>query len=138
MLFSSIVFLFYFLPVVFLLYYALSFSRMLQNILLLIASLVFYAWGEPSYVFLMIGSILLNSGVGRLVQKWKGKKQKAALTVAIVANVAVLFVFKYLGFVLKNFGITDTSVSNLPLPIGISFFTFQALSYVVDVYRGRT
>lgn len=138
MLFSSIVFLFYFLPIVFLLYYALSFSRMLQNILLLLASLVFYAWGEPKYVFLMIGSILLNSGMGWLVQRWKGKKQKAALAVTIVLNVAVLFVFKYLGFVLKNFGITDTPVSNLPLPIGISFFTFQALSYVVDVYWGRT
>lgn len=138
MLFSSIVFLFYFLPIVFLLYYALSFSRMLQNILLLLASLVFYAWGEPKYVFLMIGSILFNSGMGWLVQKWKGRKQKAALAVTVVMNVAVLFVFKYLGFVLKNFGITDTPVSNLPLPIGISFFTFQALSYVVDVYWGRT
>lgn len=138
MLFSSIVFLFYFLPIVFLLYYAFSFSRMLQNILLLLASLVFYAWGEPKYVFLMIGSILFNSGMGWLVQKWKGRKQKAALAATVVMNVAVLFVFKYLGFVLKNFGIMDTPVSNLPLPIGISFFTFQALSYVVDVYWGRT
>ena len=70
MLFSSIVFLVYFFPVVFLLYYVFSFSRMLQNILLLVASLVFYAWGEPVYVFLMMGSILFNSCMGWLVQKW--------------------------------------------------------------------
>lgn len=138
MLFSSIVFVFYFLPVVFLLYYAFSFSRMLQNILLLVASLIFYAWGEPVYVFLMIGSILFNSCMGWLVEKLEGKKKKVVLIIAITGNVLVLFLFKYLAFVLETVGITDTPVSNLPLPIGISFFTFQALSYVVDVYWGRT
>lgn len=138
MLFSSVVFLFYFLPVVFLLYYCFSFSRKLQNIILLIASLVFYAWGEPVYVFLMIGSILFNSGTGYLVGKWEGTKKKVALWSTIVINIAVLFVFKYLGFVLKSISFSGAGEFNLPLPIGISFFTFQALSYVVDVYWGYT
>lgn len=136
MLFSSIVFLFYFFPAVLLLYYIFSFSRMLQNILLLLASLVFYAWGEPVYVFLMIGSILFNSAMGYLVGKWEGTKKKAALCVAVVINIGVLFAFKYLGFVLKSFGLPGAENFNLSLPIGISFFTFQALSYVVDVYWG--
>ncbi|MDD6305447.1 MAG: MBOAT family protein [Clostridiales bacterium] len=138
MLFSSIVFLCYFFPVVFLLYYVFSFSRMIQNIILLIASLIFYAWGEPVYVFLMIGSIIVNSGVGYLVGKWEGIKKKVILWIDIVANIAVLFVFKYLGFVLESLEIMKVGELNLPLPIGISFFTFQALSYVVDVYWGTT
>ena len=142
MLFSSIVFLFYFFPAVFILYYLLSFSRMLQNILLLIASLVFYACGEPVYVLLMIGSIIFNSFMGYFVQ-WQKKIRikKAALVVTVAANLSVLFVFKYLGFVMKS--VSSASGIDVPeigiiLPIGISFFTFQALSYVVDVYRGTT
>ncbi len=141
MLFSSIVFLFYFLPIVFLLYYAVSFSRMLQNIVLLLASLVFYAWGEPVYVLIMIGSIILNSFFGWRVERTTGRTKKSYLIIAIIANISVLFVFKYLGFVLKNIGLgsnEESWIMNLSLPIGISFFTFQALSYVVDVYRGTT
>lgn len=141
MLFSSIVFLFYFFPVIFLLYYAFSFSRMLQNVWLLIASLVFYAWGEPVYVFLMIGSILFNSFMGWMVSRLEGTKKKLVLWLAVAVNIAVLFVFKYLAFVLKSFGLFASGLIpefQLPLPIGISFFTFQALSYVVDVYRGTT
>ena len=141
MLFSSIVFLFYFLPIVFLLYYAVSFSRMLQNIVLLLASLVFYAWGEPVYVLIMIGSIILNSFFGWRVERTTGRTKKSYLIIAIIANISVLFVFKYLGFVLKNTGLgsnEESWIMNLSLPIGISFFTFQALSYVVDVYRGTT
>ena len=137
MLFSSVVFLFYFFPIVFLLYYLFSFSRTLQNVLLLCASLVFYAWGEPVYVFLMIGSIVFNSLMGWLVGKQDGKSKKIWLWVTIAVNIAVLFVFKYLGFVLETLGLEELGV-DLPLPIGISFFTFQALSYVVDVYRGTT
>ncbi len=142
MLFSSIVFLFYFLPIVFILYYLLAFSRMLQNILLLIASLIFYAWGEPVYVFLMLASIIFNSIMGYLVERpKKASGKKIALVVDIVVNLLVLFVFKYLGFVLKSIGLAanlDFSEFQLSLPIGISFFTFQALSYVIDVYRGTT
>lgn len=142
MLFSSIVFLFYFFPAVFILYYAFSFSRTLQNVLLLAASLVFYAWGESVYVFLMIGSILFNSLMGYLVGKRQGGgMKKCLLWIAVAGNLGVLFVFKYLVFVLQTIGGftgMDFSGMELPLPIGISFFTFQALSYVVDVYRGTT
>lgn len=137
MLFSSIVFLFYFFPIVLLLYYVLSFSRMLQNILLLLASLLFYAWGEPFYVFLMIGSIMFNSVMGYLVESQTGKKKKAIMFIDVIVNMAVLFVFKYLGFVMKSMGFNADDFT-ISLPIGISFFTFQALSYVVDVYRGTT
>lgn len=141
MLFSSIIFLFYFLPIVFVLYYILSFSRMLQNVWLLLASLLFYAWGEPVYVFLMIGSILFNSLMGVLVEKSSGAKKKAILVGTAAVNIGVLFVYKYLTFVLKTAGVFAAGLLSefeLPLPIGISFFTFQALSYVVDVYRGTT
>lgn len=137
MLFSSIVFLFYFFPTVLLLYYIFSFSRTLQNALLLCASLLFYAWGEPVYVFLMIASIVFNWGMGWITEHKTGKKRKFWLWLAVSVNLASLFVFKYLGFVLGIFGVEETSFS-LPLPIGISFFTFQALSYVVDVYFEKT
>ena len=96
MLFSSIVFLFYFFPIVFLLYYAFSFSRTLQNVLLLIASLVFYAWGEPVYVFLMMGSIVFNTLMGWLVGRKDGTGKKVWLWIAVAGNISVLFVFKYL------------------------------------------
>lgn len=141
MLFSSVVFLFYFFPAVFLLYYLFSFSRVLQNILLLVASFLFYAWGEPKYVFLMITSILFNSMFGWLVERQQREGiKRVLLCFAVAVNIAVLFVFKYLGFVLSNIGffVKGTPQVNLPLPIGISFFTFQAISYVVDVYRGTT
>ncbi len=141
MLFSSIVFLFYFFPVVFVLYYLFSFSRTLQNVWLLISSLFFYAWGEPVYVFLMIASILFNSLIGYMVERQNVPWIKSGLLILSVAgNLAVLFVFKYLKFILGMVmpSTLDTLGLDLPLPIGISFFTFQALSYVVDVYRGTT
>ena len=139
MLFSSIVFLFYFFPAVLVLYYALSFSRYLQNILLLIASLVFYAWGEPVNVLLMLLSIVFNSLMGYLVQRCQGQVKKGFLVLTVACNLGLLFVYKYLGFVLDNLGITQGVLGSFrpALPIGISFFTFQALSYVVDVYRGQ-
>lgn len=133
MLFSSIVFLFIFLPAVLLLYYIFSFSRQCQNIILLLSSLLFYAWGEPVYVFLMLASIAVNSIVALLLEKSdKNKTRKLLVVSSIVFNIGLLFVFKYLGFVLSTVGINSI---NLPLPIGISFFTFQAMSYVIDVYR---
>ena len=138
MLFSSIVFLFYFFPAVLVLYYALSFSRKLQNVLLLLASLVFYAWGEPVNVLLMIFSIVFNSAMGYLVQYCGGRVKKGFLVLTVACNLGILFVFKYLGFVLDNLGITQGALGAFrpALPIGISFFTFQAMSYVIDVYRG--
>lgn len=139
MLFSSIVFLFYFFPAVLVLYYALSFSCYLQNILLLVASLVFYAWGEPVNVLLMLFSIVFNSLMGYLVQRCHGRAKKGLLVLTVACNLGILFVFKYLGFVLDTLGITQGTLGSFRpvLPIGISFFTFQALSYVVDVYRGQ-
>lgn len=139
MLFSSIVFLFYFFPAVLVLYYALSFSRSLQNILLLVASLVFYAWGEPVNVLLMLFSIVFNSLMGCLVQHCQGQVKKGFLVLTVACNLGLLFVFKYLGFLLDTLGITRGALGSFrpALPIGISFFTFQALSYVVDVYRGQ-
>lgn len=137
MLFSSVVFLFYFFPIVFLLYYVLSFSRTMQNILLLISSIIFYAWGEPVYVVLMLASIVFNSIMGWLVEKSAGSYKKIFLWCTVIGNLVVLFVFKYLNFVLQTIGLANVGF-DLPLPIGISFFTFQALSYVVDVYMGKT
>ncbi len=140
MLFSSVVFLFIFFPVVLILYYSFSFSRMLQNILLLSASLIFYAWGEPVYVLLMLASIAFNALIAILIEKSEERKtRKVLLAITIIANLLTLFVFKYLGFVMRTVntsGLFHIEPVELPLPIGISFFTFQALSYVVDVYRG--
>lgn len=144
MLFSSIPFLFYFLPIVLIGNYIFSFSRLAQNIWLFIASILFYAWGEPKYVLIMLGSILINSVLGKIIQKNRNNKQKAKilLILACIINIGVLFVFKYLNFMIQNindvFGKQMITQTNIALPIGISFFTFQALSYVIDVYRGKT
>lgn len=141
MLFSSIVFICFFLPIVLIGNYALSFSRTAQNVLLLIASLFFYAWGEPVYVLIMIFSILLNYCFSLLVDKFDGQKQKqkTVVVISVIANLGILFVFKYAGFVIRNLnlllGENLIPEPQLALPIGISFFTFQALSYVIDVYR---
>jgi len=139
--FSSLFFLFYFLPVTLALYFVCSFSRTLQNIWLLIASLLFYAWGEPLFVLVMLLSIIANYGFGIWVDKWRESKETAynIISLAVVFNIGILFVYKYLGFVVDNInylvGFKLFSFSSPPLPLGISFFTFQALSYVIDVYR---
>jgi len=138
MLFSSVTFLYYFLPAVLLLYYAVPYK--LKNAVLLLASLVFYAWGEPVYVFLMLASITCGYVLGRLIEKHRGEKQaKTWLIVSVVFNLALLGFFKYTDFFISNFNAaTGLSVPllNVILPIGISFYTFQILSYTVDVYRG--
>ena len=138
MLFSSIVFLFFFFPVVFLVYYALSFSRLCQNIWLFAASLLFYAWGEPVYVLVMILSIIVNCFCGLKIGAAEEHKRKRALFWGVFVNLALLGVFKYTGFFTENvnaiFGL-QVEVKHLPLPIGISFYTFQSISYLVDIYR---
>lgn len=137
MVFSSAVFLFLFLPVVLLLYFLVRDIEK-KNTILLIFSLVFYAWGEPVYIFLLFGSIVLNWAFGRLVVPGR-KDRKRFLVLSIIVNISLLFVFKYLGFVANNLNLligTNFSIS-IALPIGISFFTFQAMSYVIDVYRGN-
>ena len=142
MIFSSPVFLLCFLPVVMLLYYLpLRRHRGGQNILLLIASLLFYAWGEKWFVLVMMGSIVLNWLLGLWVGHCKSNGQPTRLPVAlaVVVNLVLLFVFKYLTFVLTNLNLLGFQfmIPVIELPIGISFFTFQALSYVLDVARGR-
>ena len=140
MLFSSIVFLFTFLPIVLILYYVLP--AVCRNSVLLLASLVFYAWGEPVYIFLMILSILFNyiSGLD-IARNLKSKKRaKASLTFNVIVNIAILGFFKYEGFVLDSLNhILPVHIKYhaLALPIGISFYTFQILSYIIDVYRGK-
>ncbi|PXV88310.1 alginate O-acetyltransferase complex protein AlgI [Lachnotalea glycerini] len=138
MIFSSLSFLFYFFPIVLTLYYLFYFSKTLKNALLLISSLLFYTWGEPKYILLLLASIIFNYLLGLLIGQAKKKKRLFWLVIALIFNLSTLFIFKYLTFITKN--ISDatagkTEVINIALPIGISFFTFQAISYVVDVYR---
>lgn len=140
MLFSSIVFLFSFLPAVMILYYLLPVR--FRNVILLLASLVFYAWGEPVYLFLMLLSILFNyfSGLDIARNLQDKRAAKRSLVFNLIINLAVLGFFKYEGFVLDTLnGILPVHISYhaLPLPIGISFYTFQILSYIIDVYRGN-
>ena len=138
MVFSSIVFLSVFLPAVFLLYTVIP-SLKVRNALLIAASLVFYAYGEPVYVLLMLFSSLLNYFCALWVAKNPQKKSKATLVTAVAVNLGILAVFKYTGMFVTTFNsLTGLAVPvpAIALPIGISFFTFQALSYVIDVYRG--
>nr|WP_154892949.1 MBOAT family protein [Paenibacillus xylanexedens] len=142
MLFSSVVFLFYFLPLVLGLYYILRFSVTLKNMLLLVASLFFYAWGEPWFVLIMLASICFNYVFALLVDKFRERRKAAytIITLMLIVNLGMLFVFKYLAFALRivnentSFGL---SIPNIALPLGISFFTFHGISYVIDVYRGH-
>ena len=138
LLFSSIPFLFYFLPAVLILYFLVP--KNLKNAVLLIFSLIFYAWGEPVYVFLMIGTILLFFFCGIAIGKSHTQKRKKLwLSVSVVISLALLAVFKYADFLISN--VNSLLGANIPLfklalPIGISFYTFQCLSYTIDVYRG--
>lgn len=137
MVFSSLIFLYAFLPSVLILYF-LSPSK-IRNTILLIASLFFYAWGEPKYVLLMLVSVVVNYIFGILIEAVSNKgTKKALLTLAISINIGLLAFFKYMNFLVENinnlFNI-HISLDPIPLPIGISFFTFQAMSYVIDVYQ---
>ena len=135
MLFSSIPFLYYFLPVVLILYFLVP--TCLKNAVLLVSSLVFYGWGEPKYVLLMAFSILAFYGYGLAIGT--GKWRKFWLVLSAVTGLVLLTVFKYADFFIGSFGaVTGLSLPllKLALPVGISFYTFQCMSYVVDVYRG--
>ncbi len=137
MVFSSLNFLFVFLPVVLVLYY-IRYDITWRNVILLLASIVFYAWGEPVYVILMMLSIGFNYLIGRDLAE-NGRK-KITLLLGVIVNLLLLGYFKYSGFVVVTINsITGLSLTNreLPLPIGISFYTFQALSYLIDVYRRK-
>lgn len=137
MLFSSLTFLFYFLPCAILLYFAVP--EKLRNLVLLIASLVFYAWGEPKYILLMLIGITNSYIAGLLIEKYRGSiVSRLVLIISSAISTGCLVWFKYAGFFAENFsrltGIPVPALS-IALPIGISFYTFQMLSYIIDVYR---
>ena len=138
MVFSSSIFLLLFLPIVFLANFLIK--EKYSNILLLFASLFFYAWGEPILVVLMIFTILVNWLLGKVIIKQTGVKKKAALAAAVVIDIGILGYYKYFGFLLSiiNSIVGQEMIEDpgIRLPIGISFFTFQAVSYIIDVYRG--
>ena len=137
MVFSDLFFLFVFLPAFALCY--LLFKRH-RNAVLVLFSLIFYAWGEPAYVLLMLASVVVNYFVGLAIDRHREKPRKTALVVGLVFNLGVLATFKYLSFFcaeLASWGI-PIPVPHIALPIGISFYTFQSISYLIDVYRTTT
>ena len=140
MVFSSAIFLLLYLPVVFILNYLIQ--PKYSNTFLLIASLIFYAWGEPYLVVLMVISIIINWLIGRIIGKSNGRKRKFALLVGVICDLGILGYYKYAGFMTSIVnGIAKRELLPAPeiaLPIGISFFTFQAISYIADVYKGET
>ncbi len=141
MVFSSLVFLCIFFPAVLILYHLCPFLKG-KNAILLIASLVFYAWGEPKWIVVMLLTTFIDYSAGVVIGKAKSQKgKKAALVFSVLVTLGFLVVFKYLNFITFNLNsllpFLEIPKTNLILPIGISFYTFQALSYVVDVYRGN-
>ena len=148
MVFSSATSLVIFLPVTIIAYYligsVLTRSTAVKNTVLLLASLLFYAWGEPVYIVLMLISILFNFVIGKDIafcqESGSGKKAKVLFCFALLFNLGVLGFFKYAGFVTDNLNALfhwSLSLPELPLPIGISFYTFQIMSYIIDLYRGK-
>ena len=142
MVFSSLLFLFRFLPIVLLLYFIVP--KKLRNLLLFGASLIFYAWGEPVYVVLILFSTILDYCLGRAVGHFKEigeqKKAKLAVTGSVIVNLSLLGFFKYIDFLIGMVNTVtplDVDLMELALPIGISFYTFQTMSYTIDVYRGQ-
>ncbi len=140
MVFSSFTFLFLFLPIALGLYFVLPGMR-LKNIVLTVMSLVFYAWGEPIWVVLLLISAAVDYCNGRVIDKYRGKTPaKVCMVLSVVINLGMLAAFKYLNFFIGNlnslFGLAIPT-SSLTLPIGISFYTFQTMSYSIDVYRGK-
>ena len=136
MLFSSITFLYFFLPLLIIIYFLIP--NKFKNLILLIFSLIFYFLGEPKYIFILLLSCIVNYIIGKFIEKYKYKK--ILLIIGIIFNVSLLFVFKYTDFFIENFN--NLFNSNIPftyiiMPIGISFFTFQALSYIIDIYNKK-
>lgn len=140
MVFSTNIFLFIFLPVTLIVYFLLD--EKYRNVFLLLASLFFYFWGEPRFVLVMIASILLNYVGGIVIEATQKKTEivrKLIIAIFLVLNLGMLVIYKYLDFFIDTFNfITRKNIPllEIALPIGISFFTFQGLSYLVDVYRG--
>ncbi|AVP54836.1 alginate O-acetylation protein [Clostridium tetani] len=137
MVFSSLVFIFVFLPITLLTYYISP--KKLRNLILLIASLIFYAWGEPIYIFLMMFTTVFSYFSSLFIDKYKNRKgtSLALFILSVMVNLGILCFFKYYGFFIDNINnlfSMNINVKKLPLPVGISFYTFQTLSYVIDVY----
>lgn len=141
MVFSSLTFLFVFLPIVLLIYYISP--RPLKNFVILLFSLIFYAWGEPKFIFLIILSILINYiGALQIVKNSSDtEKRKFIFITLLLIDISILFFFKHYGFIISSigslFGI-DLVIRDIPLPLGISFYTFQQISYIIDVYTKKT
>ena len=139
MVFSSITFLYFFLPAVIILY--LLSPKKAGNFILLAAGLLFYAWGEPTYLWVMIASSLVDYAAGIYIDRSdKKRKKRLALIISMCVDLGFLFVFKYSGFAVNVFNSvfgTNFDVPDLPLPIGISFYTFQSMSYTIDIYLGK-
>ena len=141
MAFSSTVFLFIFLPLLLLIYYCKFVkNNKVRNIILLIASLLFYAYGEPIYILVMIGSIIVNYFIGILIDKYSNEKKvkRTILILGVIFNVLILIIFKYLNFIFDNLSLLfnkELLAYDIALPLGISFYTFSILSYNIDVYR---
>lgn len=138
--FSSLLFLFLFLPLFLLIYFIVP--KRGKNFVLLVFSLFFYAWGEPVYIFLMLFNSLVDYFAGLTIDKYREKPviRKAALMTSMVVNLSMLGFFKYFDFFLgslNNWFHLDIELLGLALPIGISFYTFQTMSYTIDMYRGK-
>ncbi len=136
--FSSIAFVFAFLPIVFLIHLIIP-SIKVKNIVLLIFSLFFYAWGEPVYFLMMVGSSFVNWLLSLWIEK-QDKNKKIAVAISVVVNLLLLTIFKYAGFIVESINLlpfADLTVPSIRLPIGISFYTFQIMSYIIDVYRDK-
>ncbi len=142
MVFSSVTFLFYFLPI-FIAFYVLTPSVVGKNVVTLLFSLVFYAWGEPRFLLILLFAIAFNYAAAIVIDRNVGSSRKWALGLAVAGNLMVLGVFKYANFVTANFAALleplgwNLGHTNIELPLGISFFTFHCLSYIIDVYRRR-
>lgn len=139
MVFSSLTFIYYFLPIVLLFYFIMPSKY--KNLILLLFSLIFYFYGEQGYVLLLIMSCLLNYIFGIIIEKYRHKRvSKNLLFLCIILNLSILFYFKYTNFFIKNINFVfnkDFNLLNIVLPIGISFFTFQTISYVIDIYNKK-
>lgn len=138
MVFSSFSFIFVFLPIVLAAYYLVKDKY--KNICICIASLIFYAWGEPKNIIIMIVSVVLNYFLAICIGKTNGRTKKMIMVIDMIVNIAIIGFFKYANFIIDNMNLilhTNISHMNVALPIGISFYTFQILSYVIDVYRGK-
>ena len=141
MVFSSILFLFFFLPLTLFLYYVTP--KNYKNLVALLASVLFYAWGAPLFVFVILGSIVCDFLFARFIHSSQGLRKRLLLAVAITINIGILIYFKYANFFIANandmlasFGMKELHWTKIALPIGISFFTFHEMSYLIDVYRG--